>query len=571
MTDLGIGRLSATVTARADDPDLGPRVHRMLNRVAGSRLNQALGAVTFPDGHWCIRRIDIGLPVDPGLPDPAIETQWAAALADAVRAALSSGSDNVIHFRRVPDALTDLVASLALRRAEHAWAWTQAGIIGPSDPPPGSAPTDAALTALHRNPECALIAVIGAVRVAGLAAMHQLLGMRGWSQLATDVSAAMGGPPAPTARASPRETTGQPRPPADSLAMPDASTGGTPARETASRRPDHASTGGTPARQTDSGRPDHASTGPPPPVPSHHAVVAMAAALASRSTLAEQFRRSRVHPDPVTARAWAVLAAAQADPSVLRRAATPAILDELSALLAGHPSLPQPSTTRAQPARGAQASPHTPANRSKTPGPAQPEAGHKPILPRSPNSAPQAHPAPRSGEAGTGEHGDRTGWPTPWAGLLFLLSTAEEAGVPADLLTDPALASRPLWWVLHALATRLVPAAPDDPAVLAFAGLPPAETPQEQEPDRGEAAHLGRHAQRWALVTAARLRQPAAEDPFQVVTGLALRRGEILAEPGWVEVHLGFDQVDVDVRRAALDVDPGWVPWLGMVVRFVYE
>jgi hypothetical protein len=36
-------------------------------------------------------------------------------------------------------------------------------------------------------------------------------------------------------------------------------------------------------------------------------------------------------------------------------------------------------------------------------------------------------------------------------------------------------------------------------------------------------------------------------------------------------VHLSLDDVDLDVRRAGLDGDPGWVWWLGQVVRFVYE
>jgi len=36
-------------------------------------------------------------------------------------------------------------------------------------------------------------------------------------------------------------------------------------------------------------------------------------------------------------------------------------------------------------------------------------------------------------------------------------------------------------------------------------------------------------------------------------------------------VHLSLDGVDVAVRGAGLDVDPGWVPWLGIVVMFRYE
>jgi hypothetical protein len=43
-----------------------------------------------------------------------------------------------------------------------------------------------------------------------------------------------------------------------------------------------------------------------------------------------------------------------------------------------------------------------------------------------------------------------------------------------------------------------------------------------------------------------------------------------VADPGWLEVHLDLDTVDVHVRRAGLDVDLGWVPWLGTVVRFRY-
>ena len=32
-----------------------------------------------------------------------------------------------------------------------------------------------------------------------------------------------------------------------------------------------------------------------------------------------------------------------------------------------------------------------------------------------------------------------------------------------------------------------------------------------------------------------------------------------------------MDQVATEIRRAGLDLDPGYVPWLGVVVRFIYE
>lgn len=37
-----------------------------------------------------------------------------------------------------------------------------------------------------------------------------------------------------------------------------------------------------------------------------------------------------------------------------------------------------------------------------------------------------------------------------------------------------------------------------------------------------------------------------------------------------VEVFYPLDAVRLDVRRAGLDIDPGWLPWLGKVVRFHY-
>jgi hypothetical protein len=45
----------------------------------------------------------------------------------------------------------------------------------------------------------------------------------------------------------------------------------------------------------------------------------------------------------------------------------------------------------------------------------------------------------------------------------------------------------------------------------------------------------------------------------------------VVADPGWIEVHLSLDDVSTPLRRARLDLDPGWVPWLGVVLRFVYD
>lgn len=513
MTDLAIHRLSATVHGSGD---LAPRVERMLTQLAQRRLDEALQAAELPPGDWCVRRLEVGITVDPARPDGALETQWAAAVVDGLRRALVGGSSDVVHYQRRVDALADLVASAAAGRTDHSWAWRRIGLLAPDDPQPESAPAEAVLAVLRRHPSEAIGVLVRTARAIGIAALHRLFGARGWRQLARLVC------PGFDVEAPLVECT--------------------------------TATGAQTA--------------------------ALAAELLSRSTLAAGFRQSRLRPDPPTARAWAVLIAADADPSVLSRPMAAAVVDEVTQVLAGgrRPAsavhrLTEPIETPASSgalSAGIATTATDPAveiaipsrSRSADRSGNDHSAGHRteqPVVDAAPTVEP-AHEA--SGEAETG----RTSRPTLWAGLLFLLNTAKQAEVPESLLADSAFAARTLPWVLHGIASQLVPAAADEPAVLAFAGLvdPPTSPPSDLELQR-----LGTHAHRWAAATAARLERDG-EDPLAVVAEVALRRGDVVVEPGWVEMHLPLTEVDVDIRRAGLDIDPGWVPWLGAVVRFVY-
>jgi len=60
------------------------------------------------------------------------------------------------------------------------------------------------------------------------------------------------------------------------------------------------------------------------------------------------------------------------------------------------------------------------------------------------------------------------------------------------------------------------------------------------------------------------------ETDHELVARVISRRAEIVADPAWIEVRLAAADVDTDVRRAGLDLDPGWLPWFGLVVRFAY-
>ena len=52
----------------------------------------------------------------------------------------------------------------------------------------------------------------------------------------------------------------------------------------------------------------------------------------------------------------------------------------------------------------------------------------------------------------------------------------------------------------------------------------------------------------------------------------ALRvRGALELEPGVLRVTLPMETIDIAIRRAGIDLDPGHMPWLGRSVEIVYE
>jgi hypothetical protein len=148
-----------------------------------------------------------------------------------------------------------------------------------------------------------------------------------------------------------------------------------------------------------------------------------------------------------------------------------------------------------------------------------------------------------------------------------------ERGLPETLCDEAGpLARRSLRFALHALASTLLPVEPRDPAALAFCGLGPEEPPPCQgedpltDPERDALA-----ATATALAEELRSRLGRLEEPVRAVLLETCRRDAVVvADPAWLEVRYALVDVDVRVRRAGLDLDPGWLPWLGCVVRFVH-
>ncbi|MBK1660980.1 hypothetical protein [Paracraurococcus ruber] len=53
--------------------------------------------------------------------------------------------------------------------------------------------------------------------------------------------------------------------------------------------------------------------------------------------------------------------------------------------------------------------------------------------------------------------------------------------------------------------------------------------------------------------------------------GLIAAPGRLHATPTHLDLMLPASALRVELRLAGLDLDPGWVPWLGRVIAFRYE
>jgi hypothetical protein len=185
-------------------------------------------------------------------------------------------------------------------------------------------------------------------------------------------------------------------------------------------------------------------------------------------------------------------------------------------------------------------------------------------------------PAPAGQAPAALDPGVEPGAATEWGGLLFLIHVVKEIDLPGRHRTGAlgeAPARQSLRWVLHQLATTLLALDPADPAALAFAGLGPDEPPPPQDEPPADAADSTPLAAVAEEITAAlRVRLQATELTVDELMDTVCRRAaRVVCDPGWIEIRLALDEVRTDVRRAGLDLDPGWLPFLGVVLRFTYE
>jgi len=168
------------------------------------------------------------------------------------------------------------------------------------------------------------------------------------------------------------------------------------------------------------------------------------------------------------------------------------------------------------------------------------------------------------------------GEPSLHAGLPFLVPLLQRLDIQECIDTYPDLLTLNLpARVLRAIATR-AGSAGDDPIL----GFLPVVEPQEETvtfcpPSRwdalfpltsGSTVSLDQAVGAWQVAMARFLRRHAR----LTLAALVRRPGLVAVTRTHLEVTFPGDQVDLRIRRAGLDLDPGWVPWLGRVVAFHY-
>jgi hypothetical protein len=187
------------------------------------------------------------------------------------------------------------------------------------------------------------------------------------------------------------------------------------------------------------------------------------------------------------------------------------------------------------------------------------------------HTAGETRPVARTDEAAIPEDAvrdERAPLHTAYAGFWFLIPLLMRAGFGRATQDHPEWIDALVpWHLLRSLADRLA-IQPDDPVWVwlsdnAVDGSGGVEPERDKVVSREVAAVVALwrvSMRRWCRIKAH--------------LGLA----DVVRRWGWVswskthvEVWMPLNDIDLRIRRAGLDLDPGWVPWLGRVLRFYYD
>ena len=141
-----------------------------------------------------------------------------------------------------------------------------------------------------------------------------------------------------------------------------------------------------------------------------------------------------------------------------------------------------------------------------------------------------------------------------FGGLLFLVRALEQLGFAAFLADHPALLDSAF------------------PARLLYAVGQRAGMPEDDPLALVLRAPAGEDSDEVTLIVAWRtaVRRWCRRYPRIGLRTLVRRHATLHVSRTHIDATFALSDLDVRVRRWALDVDPGWVPWLGRVITFTY-
>jgi hypothetical protein len=145
------------------------------------------------------------------------------------------------------------------------------------------------------------------------------------------------------------------------------------------------------------------------------------------------------------------------------------------------------------------------------------------------------------------------------AGLFLLIGALRRLGLQDWLDRDPKLAYEGFARHLLLATAARMGAGPHDPVRRA---LMPHDTT-----DADIAIRDSPELEAWRIGLDRWLRRTARISISETVR----RRGWIIADAERISVRFRLVDADIRLRRRALDIDPGWVPWLGLTMSYVYR
>lgn len=200
---------------------------------------------------------------------------------------------------------------------------------------------------------------------------------------------------------------------------------------------------------------------------------------------------------------------------------------------------------------------------------------------------PQEANLPGEGASGSAREGEALalsnrvllGEPTCAAGLYFLLNALHRLGISEALAAYPAAtehglvaqvlkrlalvaqvdADDPVWYWINAALVRDTTA---EHVELIDARL----FPSNLRPSPRKEFSVEYFSRVWCVAVRRWCRRLAGMTVPQVVNHMGL----LSINRTGLDVTLPLDSAEIGIRRAGLDIDPGWLPWFGKVVRFHY-